>query len=180
MKSKVDRKKPVPTLTNLTGITRNADRCETRVRIHMDWDTRIDWLVFGQAQIRHRSSEHDGRWRLEARMGFGATDQEEDSAYALRLPIVGLQIGPMAVNYHTTHFIAWVDADGMDDFHVPIPGYNPISHPDTTKCTSKGCEPKGHPILPEGFYVPPFEEDLYRMVAGQRIEIFIGTVVEED
>jgi len=170
--------KKIVTYTDLRPITRDADKCRTVVTIHLDWQTKEKWLEFGQAQIRFQqeSRPSDGRHRLEARMTAGVTDFEHDSAYALRLPIVGLTF--QGTDYHQTHFTAWVDPNEADhDFHVPRSGYNPMRHKDAWKC--KECKGKeSHIIVPEGFYVPPYDAELYEVVRGKRIEILIGSTLE--
>ena len=174
-----------PPLTDLRSITRDSKRCETRVILQLDWRTKSEWLVFGQAQLRaQRESQPDGRFRLEARMTEGVTDFEHDSAYALKLPLIGVQFSSMLVHYHQTHLIGWVDPDAEDmDFMVPNPGYNPMKHKDAHVCKDKSClkeNPKGHIIVPQGFYVPPPNPALYKLVRGKRVEIIIGLVVKEN
>jgi hypothetical protein len=173
---------PVIAYTDLRSITREANKCHTSVVIHLDWETKVKWLEFGQAEIRFQkeSSQSDGRHRLEARMTSGVTDFEHDSAFAVRLPITGLTF--QGVLYHRTRFTAWIDPNEdpkfSPDFRVPRPGYNPAKHKDAHKCTQcKGKE--SHIIVPEGFYVPPFDAELYEAVRGKMIEISIGPVFEE-
>lgn len=118
MKTKPE-KAPLPDLyTDLRGITRDPKRCRTTVMIELKWDTKIEWLEFGQAQIRSQMDRPDGRWRLEGRITEGVTDFEHDSAYALRLPLIGLQLGSLTVHYHTTHFTAWVDPNAEEDLRA--------------------------------------------------------------
>jgi len=179
---------PLVAETDLRNITRRSDRLKTVVRIHLNWETKRDWLVLGETQIRaQKDGGGDGRWRLEAYLGKGVTDFEHDSAYAVRLPLIGLQLGPLAVSYHRTELFAWVDPNEdpafSPDFRVPRPGYNPMTHPDIHVCKTKGCledNPKGHIIVPQGFYVPPFDAELYEAVRGKKVEISIGPVYEKD
>lgn len=167
-------------LTDLSGITRNSHKLLTTVTIE-DGDMmrdRIEWLRLGQARVRHARDRHDGRWVLEAYLDKGATDFEEDSAYAIRLPLIGATFE--GVDYHTTNLLAWVDPNAggpHPEFHVPTPGYNPLKHPDTTVC--KRCKPH-HPIVPTGMYVPPFDPDLYALVAGKKVSIHVGPRHEGD
>lgn len=173
----------IPSETDLRSITRNADRCLTEVTIKIGWDLKIKWLVFGQSQIfRQTESGKDGRWRLEAFLPVGVTDCEHDSAFALKLPLIGLQLGSPAVYYHTASYLAWVDpsagADDSPDFHVPRSGYNPL---DTTlarayECTE--CTKKKHLIVSR--YVPEFDAELFKAVSGKMVEIAIGPVSSKE
>ena len=173
----------MPPKTDLRSITRDSERCLTTVILHADWETRVTWLEFGQASLhRQKESRHDGRWRLEAYLTEGVTDFEHDSAYALKLPLIGLQLNDLAVHYHSTHLVAWVDPEDSDNFRVPDPGYNPAKHKDAYVCKDKRCldeRKKGHIIIPEGFYVPPVNQELYKLVRGKRVEIRIGPTFKE-
>lgn len=159
-------------LTDLTGITRDNKRVRTTVYLHENnYGDKIPWLIFGQAEVRN---EERICW-LDARMTEGVSDFEHDSAHALRLPLIGLKFEQ--VWYHTTYITAWVDPNNPDGFHVPRPGYNPMKHPDAEVCEADYCgEP--HPIVPQGYYVPPFDKELYEAVKGKKIEIIIGLVNE--
>ena len=170
-------------LTDLRGITRNSDRCITTVFIQDQNYNRIEWLRFGQVQLRgYDSSRKAGESMLQAYLSEGATDFEHDSAYACCLPLIGVTYE--GVEYHTTRLHAWVhpaagDRDSAVRFSVPLPGYNPMKHKDTVICSAKTCDEK-HPIVPEGMYWPPFEKDLYRLVRGQKVEISIGPVYPQE
>lgn len=158
--------------TDLRAITRRADRCVTTVRVQMDWETHIDWLTFGEAQLRLH--EKQGVWDLMAYLNGGATDFEHDSAYALSLPLIGLAWERLY--HHRSTFTAWVHpAAESRDFRVPRSGYNPMALGVAQTC--RRCTPH-HPIVPEGHYQPPFDAELYKLVAGKRVEITIGTVAE--
>ncbi len=188
---------PIIKETDLRSITREPNRCFGLVILHLGWDDegrdeKISWLRFGEAQIR-TDQKPTGTSRLEAHLGDYACDPEHDTGYALRLPLIGLQLDGLAVHYSRTYFTAWVDpACGTGEgFHVPRPGYNPMKHPKATECNGKydgkknWCkwgEGKPHIIIPEGFYVPPFDPELYRAVAGKRLEIIVGARLkgEED
>jgi hypothetical protein len=112
------------------------------------------------------------------------TDREEDSAYACILPLIGVEIA--SVYYHNTTVSAWIDPDcatPFTQFHVPKPGYDPREHKDAVMCQSESCletplEDGGgpHVIVPEGFYTPPFDEELYEQVRGKQVEIFFHNI----
>lgn len=170
-----------PETTDLKDISRAPDRCQTIVTLVLDWDTKLRWLVLGESRIRTQRDRPDGRWRLEAYLKAGVTDFEHDSAYALRLPLIGVHFE--GVEYHQTRLTAWVDPNEADDFHVPKPGYNPMKHPKIHVCKGEHCtrdDPSGHIIVPEGLYVPPFEADLYRAVRGKQVEILISPVRKDE
>lgn len=163
-----------PEFTDLRSITRDSDRCLTVVYLLDSYGVdRMKWLEFGQAMLSSTHT-HLKTTTLSAYM-LDATDFEEDSAYALTLPIIGLAFEHLS--YHTSIFHGWVapdagdDGDGFSEFRVPRPGYNPMEHEDAKTCTR--CE-KHHIIVPEDFYVPPFDAELYEAVRGHRVEIRIG------
>ena len=165
--------------TDLRAITRRSDKCLTVVEIKWDWETEIDWLTFGEAQLRHH--ENLGTHDLMAYLTDGVTDFEHDSAYALSLPLIGLRF--TRLDYHSTHFDAWVDPshDADRGFRVPSPGYDPMKHPDAIVCRAKTCRRDGpHIIVPEGHYLPPFNKELFKLVAGKRVEITITQPHETD
>jgi len=90
-------------------------------------------------------------------------------------------------DHHQFHFQGFVDPSAGEGrhptFHVPLPGYDPTKHPEAETCNGiydgkknwcKWGDKKKHVIIPEGFYVPPFEPELFKLVAGQRVEIVLG------
>jgi hypothetical protein len=165
--------------TDLRAISRDSARLVTHVRLYVDWDNRnaIEWLTLGASSVRYNSSTH--KHSLEARLGGGATDFEHDSAYAIRLPLIGLKFDDLLVYNHQTRLVGWVDPEDEENFRVPRPGYDPTKLPDAFTC--KECKGKDkHVIVPEGYYVPPRDRDLYRAVRGKRVDIVIGYVDEEE
>lgn len=176
-----------PPMTDLRPISRDVKRCEAVVILHVNWDSRENtkWLILGSASIVKRSERNEGQWTLQARMD--ATDFEHDSAYVLQLPLIGLQLDGLAVYNHHVHFVAWVDPNCPENFHVPSPGYDPTKEDGATVCkrkecvkTEKGVTSHGHVIVPEGFYVPPFNLELFKMVRGKKVEIRMGPVFKDD
>lgn len=115
-------------------------------------------------------------------MTWGTCDFEHDSAYALKLPLVGVTFN--TATYHTAKFTAWVDPNDVEGFHVPPPGYNPMEHPKIHHCSGvydpkkeqycKWGDGKPHIIVPQGFYVPPVEPKLYQLVRGKKVTVHIG------
>ena len=164
--------------TDLRAITRRSATCLTVVSIKWDWQTEINWLTFGEAQLRHH--ERLGTHELMAYLTNGVTDFEHDSAYALSLPLIGLRF--TRLDYHSTYFDAWVDPshDVNRGFRVPRPGYNPMEHPESIMCKDKKNCTDGHIIVPEGHYLPPYDKELFRLVAGKRVEIVITQPRETD
>lgn len=168
---------PLVKETDLRAITRDAGRALTTVSIFEDSCGRSQkhpWLQLGESRVRPTWDRPDGRWVLDAYLPAGVTDQEHSSAYALRLPLVGLSyIGTL---YQQTELTAWVDPNAPHDFHVPRPGYDPMKHPKAERCVQGSCKAEPHVIVPEGFYVPPIDLTLYELVRGKRVEILIGLV----
>lgn len=177
--------------TNLLSISRGTDKCRSCVEIEWDWETRVTWLRFGEATLR-TNDRRDGKWNLEARMGHGATDPEHDSAFVLRLPLIGVEFE--WADWHMFRFHGYVDPsldpnDKHNGFHVPRPGYDPTKHPKAEKCSGKYDGKKNyckwgdgeeHIIVPEGFYVPPLDAELYKLVAGKRVTLIMGKAPDDE
>lgn len=152
---------------DLSSITRDSDKVYTKVllaRSRDDWEIR-KWLRFGQAQLR---MEEHSCW-ISAYLASGVTDFEHDSAYALKLPLIGVKY--KYTMWHDSHFEAWIDPNSEDDFRIPPVGYNPMAREDIHIC--ENCE-KPHIIVPEGCYLPPVNKNLFEKVKGRRVEIVIG------
>lgn len=164
--------------TDLRSITRDSRTQRTVVTVHLDWQTRATWLVFGQGRLRFFEKKHT--WQLAAFLKDGASDFEHDSAFALQLPLIGLQFE--GTEYHQSTFVAWVDPNGdepFQDFRVPRPGYNPMKHKDAILCRKGRCKEEPHIMVPEGFYVPKYDPELYRAVRGKKVEISIGPAFKD-
>jgi hypothetical protein len=172
-----------PPFLDLRAITRRSDRCVTTVRF-LDADGRegARWMLLGEAALSRQSSRSGGPWRLTAYLK-DAVDFEHDSAYALDLPLVGVEF--VGVSYKSTEIVAYVSPEaGADEdgrfatFHVPPPGYDPTKHPETVLC--RDCENREqHVIVPEGFYQPKFEPELFEIVRGRCVTICFGPVLKD-
>lgn len=161
--------------TDLRSITRRSDLLETTVFIQdKKWKPTKKWLIFGEAQLKN---EKDFCW-LSAYMSNGTTDPEHDSAYALRLPLIGLKLD--YITYHNTILTAWIDPTGHDEFKVPRPGYDPTKLDDAHACDAECCKGDPHIIVPEEYYVPPFDKELYEAVYGRKIKIYVGHSEEKN
>jgi len=192
---RTETKAQLPETTDLRGITRRPDRCRTTVRFVDRYETietiavsqpdrrpavfkPVDWLVVGEAQL-HRPADHSAAWTLKAYLADGATDNEHDSAYALQLPLIGVEL--RNVFYQVTMIRAWVQPQDYDDandaFRVPRPGYDPRWHPSTRIC--RECE-MHHPVVLDEFYLPPHDPQLFRLVAGRRVEIAMGPAATDE
>lgn len=158
--------------TDLRDITRSSDITKTIIGIYMGtkWEGSGPWLVFGACEVRNE----ENICRISAYLDYDITDPEHDSAYALRLPLIGLEFINVCDNY--THLKAYVDPNNEREFHVPNPGYNPTILEDSYKCTD--CE-EPHIIVPEGYYVPPVNKELYEKARGRKVGIRIGPVYKE-
>ena len=166
--------------TDLRDICRESDKCLTKVFIQdrdkdgeEEYEPHTQWLVLGQVSVRFDLNPV----LLNAYLTAGVTDFEHDSAYALRLPLIGVKV--TSIRYQTTILEGWVAPRDLDEFHVPWPDYNPMKHPDAFECDNCSREEK-HIMVPEGNYVPPTDKELYRYVAGRRVMIRIGIVRGDD
>ena len=156
----------LPALTDLLGITRHSERCLTVVSILSPPDIHT-WLRVGETQIQ---CIDPNRWLLEAYLNQGATDPEHSSAMALRLPLFGVRL--QAIRYSVTTLVACILAD-TEYFRVPRPGYDPFRSPITHSCGD--CKDDiAHIVVPEGFYLPPFDGELFQMVRGLQVQIDIS------
>lgn len=173
----------LPPETDLRPICRESDRCNTVIEIFPDWDVRGVWLRLGQVNIVRAGEHRPGEWRLEAYFRAGVTDVEHDSAKAIVLPLIGLQLDALAVHYHQTNLVAWVNPNDEDGFRVPGSGYDPTKLKGAHRCKDPDClrdDPKGHIIVPPGFYTPPENKELFEKVKGKRIEIRVGPSFKDE
>lgn len=161
-----------PPTMDLRALCRSSDRCIAVVRLMVDSDRKVDWLVLGAITISAFTNIHF----LEARM-VDTTDISHSAAPVLRLPLIGLHLSSLPVQNHVTRLEAWIDPNAPEDFRVPRPGYDPRTTPGTFTCTD--CE-HPHPILPDGRYLPDFDPDLYGLVRGKKVEIRIRPVFSHE
>src|SRR5512135_114933 len=181
----LEPERPYVETIDVIKLCRNPKRAFCSVWLYPDWDRRnkIEWIRLGEASLRPSRDNADGRWTLDARMAGGVTDFEHDTAYVIKLPLIGVGFDGLAIHYTRIHLIGWVDPNELEDFRVPPPGYDPVKDPGTYSCKDKRCleeHPKGHPIIPEGMWLPKPNEELFRRVAGKRVEIIMGPVVKDD
>lgn len=149
---------------DLSKITRNSKNCLTNVMILEEFGERTDWITFGQASIDLHGDTHV----LQAHGPEGWTDLEHDLIYVLRLPIIGLQLSSLVVSYHTTYLTGWISSD-PNDFRVPTSDYDVGAVAE--KCYSCGID---HMVVPEGYYVPKRNNELFESVKGKKVLITIG------
>ena len=172
----------VPPSMDFRPLSRNADKVETVISLFTD-HTQTPWIKLGEITLRrHGGSNFPGVWSLGAYL-LNATDFEHDSAHLLKLELVSVEL--TAIDYGYTRIDGYIRADAEDTFRVGGPDYNPIAHPHTTTCkgSPKACrrgDGKRHPIIPEGFYVPPVNVELFNIVRGRRVEIVTGPVRPEE
>lgn len=161
-----------PGLLDLSKLCRDADQISTTIAIWTDF-TRSEWLRLGQIRLRQRDSYHyRGIWELAAYLS-NATDFEHDSAFVMKMELTGVNF--QSIEYGQTVFEAWIKSDDPEHFRVPVVDYNPLKHKDTKECKDKHCRrDEPHVIVPEGFYLPPPNAELFEMVRGRRIEVTTG------
>jgi len=174
-----DEKRPewLPKL-DLRYLTREPELCRTAIIVHIDYH-QYEWIVMGQmSRMDVPRGNGNNSWRIGARMGDGATDFEEDSAYALSMNIISPKINTIV--YGSTWIDAFIDPNpyGSSDFKVPLSNdYDPRKHPDAYVCEAPAClaHPNGaHPIVPEGMWMPPENPQLFKRMRGLPITIRIG------
>ena len=160
----------LPTV-DLRSICRHSDRCVTTVYVAVDRYRPHEhkWLVLGEGHLDRHMPDRDEH-TLRAYLGYGATDFEHDSAYAAQLVVQGVRWHN--VSYHCTSFSAFIPPDiEPEHFRVPQPGYDPFALDKTVECPR--C--KTHPMVPENYYVPPGDENAFKLLRGRRIRIVFST-----
>lgn len=162
---------------DLRAITREPDRHLTTIKLFRDHFRGKEWIVMGQARLIARDrSQGPSVWTFDAYLPVGVTDFEHDSAYAIRIPLIGVEF--RSIYYGHTEIVAVIDPMNYDGFHVPPPGYNPMKLDDAHECKSDYCKDEPHIIVPEGNYVPPTNKELFKMVRGRFVEITFGVPPE--
>jgi hypothetical protein len=135
--------------------------------------TSVRWLRLGKVDLRRDTTVRGPQqFELRAYLAKGATDFEHDSASVVRLSLLAVEIS--IISDGVLRINACIDPQAVDRFFVPNPEYNPLEHPDTIICDSEYCD--GHPIVPENFYIPDPNPELFKKVRGCAVEIVIGTV----
>jgi hypothetical protein len=164
------------------ALSRNADRILTTVILYTDHE-RTEWIKLGEIMLRERGNNFNGIWSLGAYL-LNATDFEHDSAHLLKIELVGVTF--TAVEYGQTRFEGFIRADAEDGFRVGGPDYNPLKLKDTKQCKGtrkdhcKWGDGKSHLIVPEGFYVPPVNVELFNIVRGRRVEVITGPIMPNE
>jgi hypothetical protein len=162
------------TYLDLRPISRNTNRCETTIYLKLERPQSFKWISLGEVQLRAPDGGGRSRpWYLSAYLKGRATDFEHDSARAISMALVGVDI--VAVDYAGTRLRAYIEASYPRDFCVPPAGYNPLTDPEATVC--RECE-EHHVIVPEGMYYPRPDPELHSMLRGLEIEITIGFPLE--
>ena len=167
-------------LVDLRSITRRPDKHLTIVRIFHDRSLHRSkkWIVMGQARLVKRQGSGIRPWTLDAYLE-NATDFEHDSAYAISLGLLAVEFD--SIYYGRTEINAVIDPHDIDSFCVPPPGYNPMELPDAVPCTDKRCiEADGpHIIVPENYYSPPVNRELFPAARGRFVKITFGVPSDE-
>lgn len=172
----------IPPSMDFRALSRNSDKISTTVILVTDHE-RSEWIKLGEIILRERGNNFKGIWSLGAYL-LNATDFEHDSAHLFKMELVGVEF--TAVEYGQTRFEGFIRADDEDAFRVGGPDYNPLKHEKTRQCKGtrkdycKYAEGTSHPIVPEGFYVPPVNAELFNIVRGRRIEVVTGPIVEDE
>lgn len=160
---------------DLRRFARNPDRVVTVISVEVsDESGRMDfkpWLTLGESRLRGTREGHNvGSYLTE-----GMTDEEHDSAHLLSFDVIGLQWE--SLDYGATTFTAWVKPRNSpyDKFNVPKADYDPVA----TGKPCDWCAKEGKPHLITK-YLPGHNEELYRALAGRRIQIRVSPPPESE
>jgi hypothetical protein len=170
-------------MTDLREISRGSRRCRTKVYLtdRVNLDRHELWLDFGKANFLRRESDNQpSLWTISSYLAHCATDIYKDSVFALAFDVIALELS--MVHAHHVVFEAIVDPMQGNFFRVPRPGYNPLLHPDTVICQNEACLEHhcgAHPIVPDGFYQPPHDPELFEAVRCRPIEIHLITLGDD-
>jgi hypothetical protein len=158
-------------LTDLRAITRNSDRVRGVVILKSRLSEPITWLVFGEGNLDKGHWDDFTTHTLTVRMTAGVTDREGDSAYAIQLPLIGMS-SPEVIDGLTVAR-GWIDPNRSSDFRVPRPGYDPTKLP-LARVDQRESEPTI--VVPDEYWLPPFDMPLFKAVRGLPVELRFGTV----
>lgn len=169
----------VPKL-NLLSYTRNTDKVRTRIhidnRMEFDDDPQPLWIECGDIQINKR--EREPVWTIAARMSYGVTDFEHDSAYAFMFEAIGFEFE--SSYFGNLRFTGWIHHAEAEQFKIPNPGYDPTKDPKTGRCGAKVCKAeaksrKQEPHLIVERFVPPPNKKMFELLKGKRFFLTFGS-----
>lgn len=165
--------------TDLRSITRGADTARTTIEIVDRYDNfRHLWITCGQVNLRKWDNRPDVE--LTCYLTEGVTDFEHDSAYAFQLDLIGWTFD--SIRDSAVTFTAWIPAElqGLDEFRIPGPGYNPMKRDDAYLCDTDHCAEDPHIMVEEGYFIAPANPELYKLVRGRRVRITIRPVYDHE
>jgi hypothetical protein len=142
----------------------------TTILVHADYRGHT-WIHSDGIELTGQAGSQAGSWTLEVKR-HGVTDDEHDTAIALRLGLVGVSFR-MAYGGRL-----WLDGfvagDDPGAFRVPEPSWNQLEN--AVKCTHRDCRIKHdrHLVVEEGRWIPPPNARLFERLRGLRIEIITG------
>ena len=158
---------------DLRSLTRDPGRSPTKIYIERGPGGGTElWIRLGRVSLTHLPSEF-GNGTLRALMSNGVTDGDHDSAQVLSIPLIGVRL--TGVWNGIISIEGWVRPRpancgvGFESFKVPKPDYNPLK--DAVECNE--CKDK-HLVVPEGFFTPPYDDDLFNAVVGKKLFIYFG------
>lgn len=182
MSSEDERPDWLPNL-DLRNITQDPEDACTEIKVKL-MHHHFSWIKAGRlSRLEFNGRSDPPGWRLAARMAGGATDFEHDSAYAFSLSIISPTI-EMGINgFVWIH--AYINPNPYldDDFRVPTSSeYDPCKLVGSHICEEEACLKDGgpHPIVPEGYWFPPRNTDLFKRLRGTPITIIVGAPFKED
>lgn len=150
-------------LLDFREITAGSMECQVKLR---DGFARAKpWIKCHSLSIRSPTSYRNLWWDAEARLD-SVYDPEHDLCKAFTLPLLGVTF--KGAYWGRILFAAAVDPTRPDDFLVPAADYNPGK---THGKPCEQCEGDAHLMVPEGFYVPDHDPELFSKVVGAQVEI---------
>ena len=148
---------------DLRGVTSGGLEC--LIELSDGYGRRKPWIKCWSLAIRGPSGDRNLWWDAESKLEV--YDFEHDLCKAFTLPLLGVTF--KGSYWSRILFAAAIDPTRPDSFRVPAPGYDPGKTHGKPCETCSGEEP--HLMVPEGFYLPDHDPELFAAVVGSQVEI---------
>lgn len=157
-----DKRPPWLPEVDLRAVTRDAHLVTTYIAVKFG-GMYVPWLEFGSL-----STMGDGKTFIGARFGSGVTDFEHDSAYALRVDVIDVQL--VSIQDGCVDLRAWVAAEDADGLNVPSKSILSLEELGVEPCSE--CEgDEKHLII--NTFTRKADVELWKRLRGRELRISI-------